>query len=80
MDLDLRGHPLHTRALSVTLRQGGPGRRDAAASLLDVRKRTIKAAASLTSLVAGFLENNGSKEECQKTDPDPQRSPYSPPE
>jgi len=48
--------------------------------LLDVRKRTIKAAASLTSLVAVFLDNNGSKEECQKTDPDPQRSPYSPPE
>lgn len=28
MDLELRGHPLHTRALSVTLRRGeGFGRR-----------------------------------------------------
>lgn len=39
MELDARGHPLHTRVLSVTLRHDGPGHREAAASLLDVRKR-----------------------------------------
>jgi len=39
MQLDLRGHPLHTRALSITLAQAGPGRLAAHASLLDLRKR-----------------------------------------
>jgi hypothetical protein len=39
MHLDLRGHPLHTRALSLTLVQRADGRLDAHASLLDLRKR-----------------------------------------
>jgi hypothetical protein len=39
MHLDLRGHPLHTRALSLTLVQRADGRLDARASLLDLRKR-----------------------------------------
>jgi len=39
MELDLRGHPLHTRALSVTLTQRDDGRLDADGSILDVRKR-----------------------------------------
>jgi hypothetical protein len=37
--LDVRGHPLHTRALSVTLAQRADGRLDAAGSVLDLRKR-----------------------------------------
>jgi hypothetical protein len=39
MDLDLRGHPLHTRALTTVLSQRADGRIDAAGSLLDLRKR-----------------------------------------
>src|SRR5574342_552877 len=39
MDLDLGGHPLHTRALSVTLVQRADGRLDVAGTLLDLRKR-----------------------------------------
>ncbi len=37
--LDLRGHPLHTRALSITLTRRADGRLDVAGSLLDLRKR-----------------------------------------
>jgi hypothetical protein len=39
MDLDLRGHPLHTRALSVTLTRRDDGRIDADGTILDLRKR-----------------------------------------
>jgi hypothetical protein len=39
MDLDLHGHPLHTRALSVALGQRPDGRLDVAGTLLDLRKR-----------------------------------------
>lgn len=39
MRLDLRGEPLHTRSLGVTLTQRGDGRLDAAGVLLDLRKR-----------------------------------------
>src|SRR5262245_51940015 len=39
MHLDHRGHPLHSRALSVTLSQRADGRLDARAALLDLRKR-----------------------------------------
>jgi hypothetical protein len=41
MLLDLRGHPLHSRALSVTLSQRGDGALDAQAVLLDLRKRGV---------------------------------------
>jgi hypothetical protein len=37
--LDVRGHPLHTRALSVTLAQRADGKLDASSSVLDLRKR-----------------------------------------
>jgi hypothetical protein len=39
MHLDVRGHPLHSRALSLTLVQRADGRLDAHASVLDLRKR-----------------------------------------
>jgi hypothetical protein len=39
MPLDSRGVPSHTRTLSVTLRQGEPGRVDFSAYVLDLRKR-----------------------------------------
>ena len=39
MDLDLHGHPLHTRALSVALTQRTDGRLDVAGTVLDLRKR-----------------------------------------
>lgn len=39
MRLDLRGDPLHTRALSVSLTHAAPDRLTASASLLDLRKR-----------------------------------------
>jgi hypothetical protein len=39
MRLDLRGHPLHTRALSVTIVAGDGGAWRARASVLDLRKR-----------------------------------------
>ncbi len=39
MHLDAHGHPLHSRALSVTLTQRDDGRLDVAGSLLDLRKR-----------------------------------------
>src|SRR5262245_60815165 len=39
MDLDVGGHPLHTRALSVALVQRADGRLDVAGTVLDLRKR-----------------------------------------
>jgi len=39
MHLDVRGHPLHTRALSITLVQRADGRLDVQGTLLDLRKR-----------------------------------------
>ena len=39
MLLDLPGHPLHTRALAVTVRQHDPAHVDVAAYVLDLRKR-----------------------------------------
>src|SRR5581483_1803073 len=39
MHLDAHGHPLHTRALSVTLTRRADGKCDAHADLLDLRKR-----------------------------------------
>ena len=39
MHLDVRGHPLHTRALSITLAQRADGRLDVQGVLLDLRKR-----------------------------------------
>jgi len=52
MHLDLHGHPLHTRALSVTLRQRADGRLDVHGSLLDLRKRGFVP-------VAGELQPSG---------------------
>ncbi|HWP67360.1 MAG TPA: DUF2889 domain-containing protein [Candidatus Limnocylindria bacterium] len=39
MDLDLRGHPLHSRALGIGIAQRADGRLDVAGTLLDLRKR-----------------------------------------
>ncbi len=39
MHLDLRGHPLHTRSLSITLARRADGRLDVRGELLDLRKR-----------------------------------------
>lgn len=39
MHLDVRGHPLHTRALSVTLDQRADGDMDVAGVVLDLRKK-----------------------------------------
>jgi hypothetical protein len=39
MQLDVRGHPLHTRALSVTMAARADGRLDVRGSILDLRKR-----------------------------------------
>ena len=39
MHLDLRGHPLHTRSLSVTLTRRADGRLDVRGELVDLRKR-----------------------------------------
>jgi Protein of unknown function (DUF2889) len=39
MHLDLRGHPLHTRSLSITLTQRADARLDVHGELLDLRKR-----------------------------------------
>jgi hypothetical protein len=41
MHLDFAGHPLHTRALSVTVRQRDADHSSATASLLDLRKRSF---------------------------------------
>jgi hypothetical protein len=52
MQLDVRGHPLHTRALGVTLAQGPGGRLVVDAALLDLRKRGFVP-------VAGDLQPSG---------------------
>jgi len=52
MHLDLRGHPLHTRSLSVTLTQRADGRLDAHAEVVDLRKRGFVP-------VAGELQPSG---------------------
>lgn len=41
MHLAVKGHPLHSRALSVTLTQGEGGKFDVTAYLLDLRKRGV---------------------------------------
>jgi hypothetical protein len=41
MHLAVKGHPLHSRALSVTLTQGAGGDLDVAAYVLDLRKRGV---------------------------------------
>lgn len=41
MHLDVAGHPLHTRALTVTFTQRTDGRLDARAVLIDLRKRGL---------------------------------------
>jgi hypothetical protein len=41
MHLDLRGHPLHSRSLSVTLSARANGQLDVRATLIDLRKRGI---------------------------------------
>lgn len=52
MHLDLRGHPLHTRALAITLAQRGDDRLDVHGELLDLRKRGFVP-------VAGDLQPSG---------------------
>jgi len=52
MHLDLRGHPLHTRSLSITLTQRSDGRLDAHGELVDLRKRGFVP-------VAGDLQPSG---------------------
>ncbi len=52
MHLDLRGHPLHTRSLSITLTQRGDGRLDVHGELVDLRKRGFVP-------VAGDLQPSG---------------------
>lgn len=52
MHLDLRGHPLHTRSLSITLAQRGDGRLDVRGELVDLRKRGFVP-------VAGDLQPSG---------------------
>jgi hypothetical protein len=39
MHLDARGHPLHSRALGITMRQRGDGKLDLDSYILDLRKR-----------------------------------------
>jgi hypothetical protein len=41
VELSVRGHPLHTRSLSVTLSQRADGRLDAFAEVVDLRKRSF---------------------------------------
>jgi Protein of unknown function (DUF2889) len=52
MLLDLRGHPLHTRSLSITLTQRSDGRLDVFGEVLDLRKRGFVP-------VAGDLQPSG---------------------
>jgi hypothetical protein len=52
MHLDLHGHPLHTRSLSITLTQRADGRLDVHGELVDVRKRGFVP-------VAGELQPSG---------------------
>ncbi|GIW41491.1 MAG: hypothetical protein KatS3mg076_2068 [Candidatus Binatia bacterium] len=50
MELDVRGHPLHTRSLTVELRSAGRGRVRANGRVLDLRKRGfVPVAADLQS-------------------------------
>ena len=39
MDLDLHGHPLHTRAIGIAMTRRADGRMDVGGTLLDLRKR-----------------------------------------
>jgi hypothetical protein len=52
MDLCVRGHPLHTRSLSVTLAERTDGRLDVLGEILDLRKRGFVP-------VAGDLQPSG---------------------
>jgi hypothetical protein len=52
MDLCVRGHPLHSRSLSVTLAQRADGRLDVVGEILDLRKRGFVP-------VAGDLQPSG---------------------
>jgi Protein of unknown function (DUF2889) len=52
MELGVRGHPLHTRSLSVTLAQREDGRLDVFGEVLDLRKRGFVP-------VAGDLQSSG---------------------
>ena len=52
MDLSVRGHPLHSRSLSVTLTQRADGRLDVFGEILDLRKRGFVPA-------AGDLQTSG---------------------
>lgn len=52
VELNVRGHPLHTRLLSVTLSQRADGRLDAFAEVVDLRKRGFVP-------VAGRLQPSG---------------------
>jgi hypothetical protein len=52
MHLDLRGHPLHTRCLSITLVQRADGRLDVHGEIVDLRKRGFVP-------VAGDLQPSG---------------------
>ncbi len=52
MQLDVAGHPLHTRALSIVLAQGVDGRLDVHGTILDLRKRGFVP-------IAGDLQSSG---------------------
>ena len=52
MELSVRGHPLHTRLLSLTLSQRSDGRLDAFGEIVDLRKRGFVP-------VAGELQTSG---------------------
>jgi len=52
MHLDVRGHPLHSRALAIVLHQRADGRLDVRGTLLDLRKRGFVP-------VAGDLQGSG---------------------
>jgi hypothetical protein len=52
MRLDVQGHPIHTRAFAVTLRQGNDGKLDVQGYVLDLRKRGFVP-------VAGDLQGTG---------------------
>ena len=52
MELCVRGHPLHSRLLSVTLAQRADGRLDVFGEILDLRKRGFVP-------VAGDLQASG---------------------
>src|SRR5262245_52618545 len=52
MRLEVRGHPLHTRALSIALTERADGKLDVASYVLDLRKRGFVP-------VAGDLQTSG---------------------